>query len=187
MTPVGGFAAVRSKAMICEEASDLARILVVKPPRERPSDCPSCPLRAGRRHMRAHDGRVEHLNEMRRGTHGRERVEEGFEDAGWLKRSKRFHTLFQGPKRSGRARQRTFSTVRPQDGGPEARRGQQQPPCPTPRRTPFLGFFLAASPKSLYEGRFVASRRGLNGGPRAHLSERAAGPERPSSRVPAFE
>ena len=29
-----------------------------------------------------------------------------------LNRSKRFHTLFQGPKRSGRARQRTFSTVK---------------------------------------------------------------------------
>jgi hypothetical protein len=29
-----------------------------------------------------------------------------------LKRSKRFHMLFQGPKHSGRARQRTFSTVK---------------------------------------------------------------------------
>ena len=29
-----------------------------------------------------------------------------------LKRSKRFHTLFHGPKRSGKARQRTFSTVK---------------------------------------------------------------------------
>src|ERR1700747_548641 len=29
-----------------------------------------------------------------------------------LKRSKRFHTLFQWPKRSGSARQRTFSTVK---------------------------------------------------------------------------
>jgi hypothetical protein len=29
-----------------------------------------------------------------------------------LKRSKRFHTLFQWPKRSRRARQRTFSTVK---------------------------------------------------------------------------
>src|ERR1700751_2684451 len=29
-----------------------------------------------------------------------------------LKRSKRFHTLFQWPKRSGGARQRTFSTVK---------------------------------------------------------------------------
>jgi hypothetical protein len=28
------------------------------------------------------------------------------------KRSKRFHTLFQGPKRAGRARHRTFSTVK---------------------------------------------------------------------------
>ena len=32
--------------------------------------------------MRAHDGRVEHLNEMRRSAHGCERVEEGLEDAG---------------------------------------------------------------------------------------------------------
>ena len=31
--------------------------------------------------MRAHDGGVEHLKEMRRGAHGRERVEEGFENA----------------------------------------------------------------------------------------------------------
>ena len=31
--------------------------------------------------MSAHDGGVEHLKEMRRGTHGRERVEEGLEDA----------------------------------------------------------------------------------------------------------
>ena len=31
--------------------------------------------------MSAHDRRVEHLKEMRRGTHGRERVEKGLEDA----------------------------------------------------------------------------------------------------------
>jgi hypothetical protein len=31
--------------------------------------------------MSAHDGGVEHLKEMRRGTHGRKRVEEGLEDA----------------------------------------------------------------------------------------------------------
>ena len=31
--------------------------------------------------MRAHDGRVEHLNKMRRGAHRRECVEEGLEDA----------------------------------------------------------------------------------------------------------
>ena len=31
--------------------------------------------------MSAHDGGVEHLNEMRRGAHRRERVEEGLEDA----------------------------------------------------------------------------------------------------------
>ena len=32
--------------------------------------------------MSAHDGRVEHLNEMRRRTHGCERVEERLEDTG---------------------------------------------------------------------------------------------------------
>ena len=32
--------------------------------------------------MSAHDGGVEHLKDMRRRTHGRERVEEGLEDAG---------------------------------------------------------------------------------------------------------
>lgn len=31
--------------------------------------------------MSAHDGGVEHLKEMRRGAHGRERVEKGLEDA----------------------------------------------------------------------------------------------------------
>ena len=31
--------------------------------------------------MSAHDGGVEHLKEMRRGAHGRKRVEEGLEDA----------------------------------------------------------------------------------------------------------
>ena len=31
--------------------------------------------------MRAHDGGVEHLKEMRRGAHGGERIEEGLEDA----------------------------------------------------------------------------------------------------------
>jgi hypothetical protein len=31
--------------------------------------------------MRAHDGGVEHLKEMRRGAHGRKRVEECFENA----------------------------------------------------------------------------------------------------------
>src|SRR6516165_7381903 len=32
--------------------------------------------------MRAHDGRIEHLNEMRRGAHRRERIEKRLEDAG---------------------------------------------------------------------------------------------------------
>ena len=31
--------------------------------------------------MRAHDGGIEHLNEMRGGTHGGERIKEGFENA----------------------------------------------------------------------------------------------------------
>src|ERR1700722_14059621 len=35
---------VRSKAMMSPEASDFAWIFVVKPPRERPSACPSSPL-----------------------------------------------------------------------------------------------------------------------------------------------
>nr|WP_237478155.1 hypothetical protein [Lichenibacterium sp. 6Y81] len=30
----------------------------------------------------------------------------------WLNRSNRFHTLFHKPKRSGKARQRTFSTLK---------------------------------------------------------------------------
>ena len=91
--------------MISPEASDFAWISVVKPPRERPSACflaPSCP---DRRHMRAHDGGIEHLNEMRRSTHGCKRVEERLEDAGLAQAIEAFHTLFQGPKRSGRARQ----------------------------------------------------------------------------------
>src|ERR1700728_4596990 len=67
--------------MMSPDASDFAWIFVVKPPRERPSACPSCPLCPGRRHMSAHDGGVEHLNEIRRRTHGREHVEEGLEDA----------------------------------------------------------------------------------------------------------
>src|ERR1700722_9381168 len=67
--------------MISPEASDFAWIFVVKPPRERPSACPSCPLCSGGRHMRAHDRRVEHLDQVRGRTHRGKRVEEGFEDA----------------------------------------------------------------------------------------------------------
>src|SRR3984957_17004008 len=67
--------------MISPEASDFAWIFVVKPPRERPSACPSCPLCSGGRHMRAHDCRVEHLDQVRGRTHRGERVEEGFENA----------------------------------------------------------------------------------------------------------
>src|ERR1700730_2172664 len=60
---------VRSKAMISPEASDFAWIFVVKPPRERPSACRSCPPLLRRpTHAR---GR----------THRGKRVEEGFEDA----------------------------------------------------------------------------------------------------------
>src|ERR1700674_3776394 len=73
---------VRSKAMMSPEASDFAWIFVVKPPRERPSACSSCPFCPGRRHMSAHAGEVEHLKDMRRRTHRCERIEEGLEDAG---------------------------------------------------------------------------------------------------------
>jgi hypothetical protein len=69
MTRVGGFAAGQVEAMMSPEASDFAWIFVVKPPRERPSACPSCPLGSGGRHRRAHDGRVEHLDQMRGRTH----------------------------------------------------------------------------------------------------------------------
>jgi hypothetical protein len=68
--------------MMSPEASDFAWIFVVKPPPKRPSAWPSCPFCSGRRHMRAHDGRIEHLNEMGGGVHRRERIEEGLEDAG---------------------------------------------------------------------------------------------------------
>jgi hypothetical protein len=81
--------------MISPEASDFAWIFVVKPPRERPTPGRPAPLCSSRRHMRAHDGRVEHLKEMRCGAHRGERVEEALEDTALLKRSKRFHTLFQ--------------------------------------------------------------------------------------------
>ena len=68
--------------MMSPEASDFAWIFVVKPPRERPSAWPSCPpLLRPRTHERARSVEFEHLNEMRRGAHGRERVEEGLEDA----------------------------------------------------------------------------------------------------------
>src|ERR1700677_11806 len=68
--------------MMSPEASDFAWIFVVKPPRERPSACSSCPFCPGRRDMSAHDSGVEHLKEMRRRTHRCERIEEGLEDAG---------------------------------------------------------------------------------------------------------
>src|ERR1700722_18045336 len=72
---------VRSKAMMPPEASDFAWIFVVKPPRERPSACPSCPLLL-RRPTHAHarwSSRT--LDQMRGRTHRGERVEEGFENA----------------------------------------------------------------------------------------------------------
>ena len=90
--------------MMSPEASDFAWIFVVKPPRERPSACPSCPPLLRRPTHEANDRRVEHLDEMSGRTHRGKRVEEGFEDASLLSRSKRFHTLSQEPKRSGRAR-----------------------------------------------------------------------------------
>jgi hypothetical protein len=42
---------------------------------------PLAPLCPSGRHMRAHNGRIEHLDQMRGGTHGGERIEEGFENA----------------------------------------------------------------------------------------------------------
>ena len=81
--------------MMSPEASDLAWIFVVKPPRERPSAWPSCPLLHRRpTHARARWS-IEHLDEMRRRTHRGERVEEGLEDPGLAQPIKRFHTLFQ--------------------------------------------------------------------------------------------
>jgi hypothetical protein len=57
--------------------------------------------------MRAHDRRVEHLDEMRGRTHRGERVEasvskKASKTPALLNRSKRFHTLLHGPKRSGK-------------------------------------------------------------------------------------
>ncbi len=68
--------------MTVPEASAFAWIFVVKPPRERPSACPSCPLCARGGDVSAHDRRVEHLDEMGGSTHRRERVEERLEHAG---------------------------------------------------------------------------------------------------------
>src|SRR3984957_3316123 len=98
--------------MISPEASDFAWIFVVKPPRERPSACPSCPLCSGRRHMRAHDRRVEHLDQVRGRTHRGKRVKEGFEDASLAQSVEAFPHAIPGTKAPGKARHRTFSRVK---------------------------------------------------------------------------
>ena len=62
--------------------------------------------------MGAHDGGVEHLDQMRRRTHAGKRIEEGLEDARLAEPVEALPYLFQFPNRSGNARQRTFSTVK---------------------------------------------------------------------------
>jgi hypothetical protein len=62
--------------------------------------------------MGAHDGRVEHLDEMGDELMAASASKKASKTPALLSRSKRFQTLFQGPKRSGKARQRTFSTVK---------------------------------------------------------------------------
>src|SRR5271165_4219344 len=57
-------------------------IFVEKPPRDLPRDSFSCPLCRRRRHVRAHDGRVEHLDEVRGFAETGEGFEEKFEHAG---------------------------------------------------------------------------------------------------------
>jgi hypothetical protein len=67
--------------MISPEASDFAWIFVVKPPRERPSACPSCPpLLRQPTHARARSS-SRTSGQVRGRTHRGKRVEEGFEDA----------------------------------------------------------------------------------------------------------
>ena len=69
----------------------------------------------------------------------------------------------------------------------EARRGALVPSL-TPSSRLSSPIFLEDMAKSLYEERLVASRWGLNGGPRVHFeSDERQGLKRPSSRVPAFE
>jgi hypothetical protein len=54
--------------------------------------------------MGAHDGAVEHLHQMRRRRQRGEVIEEVSNTPDLLSRSKRFHTLFHLPNRSGSAR-----------------------------------------------------------------------------------
>lgn len=67
--------------MMSPDASDLAWIFVVTPRvSDRAPEFPA-PVGAGGRHVRANDGGIEHLDQMRRRTHGSERIKEGLEHA----------------------------------------------------------------------------------------------------------
>src|ERR1700704_4955677 len=72
---------VRWKASGKPSKSNFRWILLEKPPRDRPSACPSCPLCAGRRDMGAHDRRIDHLNEVSGAAHPRQNGEHGLEYA----------------------------------------------------------------------------------------------------------
>ena len=69
--------------MLSPEASDFAWIFVVKPARERPSACPSCPplLRPQTRARARSSSRMRCADESSRRACRGERVEEGFDDA----------------------------------------------------------------------------------------------------------
>ena len=62
--------------------------------------------------MRAHDGRVEHLDEMRRRTHGCQSVEERLEDAGLAQPVEAFPHAVPRTEALRQSAQRTFSTVK---------------------------------------------------------------------------
>jgi len=112
VTCVGRFSASQVEGDDSPEASDFAWIFVVKPPPKRPSAWPSCPFCSGRRHMRPHDGRIEHLNEMGGGAHRRERIEEGLEDAGLCSNGRSASLCCPGTETLRQSAQRTFSTVK---------------------------------------------------------------------------
>lgn len=54
--------------------------------------------------MGAHNGGVEHLDEMRRRAHGGSASKKASNTPDWLNRQNRFQTLFQLPKEAGNAR-----------------------------------------------------------------------------------
>ena len=103
---------VRLKAIKFPQASALAWIFVVNPPRERPRLDFFAPFGTCRRHMRAHDRGIEHLDQTRRWAQRCQHIEERFKHADLLSRSKRSHPLFHFPISFGSARQRKFSTVK---------------------------------------------------------------------------